>query len=385
VFGALLGVSLGLLIISGVLFFNSPRGGVASTPAQPQVVDKSQESIEAGRLNAIVRATRAVAPTVVNITSKHTEVYRTRSPFFPREWLELWGVPETYKKEIQSLGSGVVVAPNGYILTNEHVVRDAEQIEVTFHTGETVLARLVDTAHDYDLAVIRVEMEDLPYAELGNSDDLVVGEWAIAIGQPFGQLLYDSQPTVTVGVISALHRDVKEDPNSDRLYKDMIQTDAAINPGNSGGPLINSKGEVIGINTFIFANRGGGNLGMGFAVPSNRGKWVLAEIQEHGRIRDAWLGIRVSTITPELAAGLNLNQKQGLLIREIDHESPAEKADMRLGDLIIAVNGQKAVTSRQANRIIYGSRIGETLTFQILRQGKRRTIDVVLAERPDEI
>jgi serine protease Do len=233
--------------------------------------------------------------------------------------------------------------------------------------------------------VIRVDMEDLAYAELGDSDDLVVGEWAIAIGQPFGQLLYDSQPTVTVGVISAVHRDVKEDPKGDRLYKDMIQTDAAINPGNSGGPLVNSNGQVIGINTFIFANRGGGNLGMGFAVPSNRGKWVLAEIREHGRIRDAWLGIRVSTITPELAAGLNLNQKQGLLIREIDHGSPAEKASLRLGDLITAVNGEKVSTSRQANRIIYGSRIGETLSFQILRQGKRRTIDVVLAERPDEI
>jgi serine protease Do len=367
-------VSLGLLIVSGILFFNSPP-----------VINNTEDSIDSSRLNAIVRATRAVAPAVVNITSKRTQVYRTRSPFFPREWLELWGIPDTYKKEISSLGSGVVVDPNGYILTNEHVVRNADQIEVSFQTGETVFARLVDTAHDYDLAIIRVEMEDLAHATLGNSDDLVVGEWAIAIGQPFGQLLYDSQPTVTVGVISALHRDVREGANSDQFYKDMIQTDAAINPGNSGGPLINSKGEVIGINTFIFANRGGGNLGMGFAVPSNRGKWVLAEIREHGRIRDAWLGIRVSTITPELASGLNLDQQQGLLVREIDHESPADKASMKLGDLIIAVDGQKVFTSRQANRIIYGSRIGETLTFQILRGGKRRDIDVVLAERPNEI
>jgi serine protease Do len=385
VFGALLGVSLGLLIVSGVLFFNSPRGGAASTPTKPPVIDDSQESIESSRLNAIVRATRAVAPAVVNITSKRTEVYRTRSPFFPREWLELWGIPDTYKKEISSLGSGIVVDPNGYILTNEHVVRNADRIEVTFQTGETVFARLVDTSHDYDLAVIRVEMEGLPHATLGNSDDLVVGEWAIAIGQPFGQLLYDNQPTVTVGVISALHRDVRENENSDQFYKDMIQTDAAINPGNSGGPLINSKGEVIGINTFIFADRGGGSLGMGFAVPSNRGKWVLAEIREHGRIRDAWLGLRVSTITPELAAGLNLDQKQGLLVREIDDESPADNADIKPGDLIIAVDGQKVFTSRQANRIIYGSRIGETLTFQILRDGKRRDIDVVLAERLNEI
>ena len=383
VFGALLGVSLGLLIVSGVLFFNSPRSDVANSSTHTPINDTT--SIETSRVNAIVRATRDVAPAVVNITAKRTRVYRTRSPFFSREWLELFGIPETYKKEISSLGSGIVVDPSGYVLTNEHVVLNADEIEVTFATGETVPAQVVDTAHDYDLAIIRVDLENMVYAKLGNSDDLVVGEWAIAIGQPFGQLLYDTQPTVTLGVISALHRDVKNNPNTDQVYRDMIQTDAAINPGNSGGPLVNSQGEVIGINTFIFASRGGGNLGMGFAIPINRGKWVLAEIREHGRIRDTWLGIRVSTITPELAAGLNLKHKRGLLIREIDHESPADKASLKLGDLIISLNGQKVITSRQANRIIFGSRIGEKLTFRVLRQGKQRDIDVVLEEKMQEI
>jgi serine protease Do len=385
VFGALLGVSLGLLIISGVLFFNSPRSDVSMPAAQPTLGNESGDAIEVSRANAIVRATRAVAPSVVNITSKHTRVYRTRSPFFAREWLELFGIPETVTKEISSLGSGVVVDPNGYIITNEHVILNADEILVTLSTGETIPAQLVDAAHDFDIAIIKVDMENLPHAKLGDSDDLVVGEWAIAIGQPFGQLLYDSQPTVTVGVISALHRDVKDNPNSDKYYKDMIQTDAAINPGNSGGPLVNSRGEVIAINTFIFANRGGGNLGMGFAIPINRGKWVLSEIRGHGRIRDTWLGIRVSTITPELAAGLNLKRKRGLLIREIDHESPANKGGLRLGDLIIAVNDQKVTTSREANRIIYGSRIGETLTFKVLRQNKQHEIKVVLEEKPNEI
>ena len=384
VFGALLGVSLGLLVISGVLFFNSPRGEVDPAPAQA-AMPRGAESIDASRINAIVTATQLVAPAVVSITSKSVRVYRTRSPL-PREWLEIFGIPDTYTREIASLGSGLVVSGDGYILTNEHVVRSADQVEVSFATGETAVpATLVGIAHDFDLAVLKVDIDTPEHAQLGDSDDLVVGEWAIAIGQPFGQLLYDTQPTVTVGVISAVHRDVKEDPNSDQYYNDMIQTDAAINPGNSGGPLVNSRGEVIGINTFIFANRGGGNLGMGFAIPSNRCKWVLAEIQEHGRIRNTWLGIRVSTITPELAAGLNLQIKQGLLIREIDHDSPADKANLELGDLILSVNGQKVSTTRQANRIIYGARIGDTLSFEVMRDNKPRTIDVVLEEKPDEI
>jgi len=383
IFGALLGVSLGLLIISGVLFFNTPRGDVIASGVQPPDSPVT-ESIGSSRVNAIVQATRAVAPTVVNITSKSVRVYRTRSPL-PREWMEIFGIPDTYKKEILSLGSGVVVSADGYIMTNEHVVRNADKIEVSFPTGETVSGQLVDTATDYDLAIIKVDMNGLPYATMGDSDDLVVGEWAIAIGQPFGQLLYDGQPTVTVGVISAVHRDIKQDPKSNRYYKNMIQTDAAINPGNSGGPLVNSRGEIVGINTFIFANRGGGSLGMGFAIPSNRCEWVLSEIMEHGRIRDTWLGIRVSTITPELAAGLNLKQKRGLLIREIDDESPADKAQLKLGDLIVTLNGEKVITSRQANRIIYGARIGESLRFEVLRDNKRRMIDVVLEEKPNEI
>lgn len=383
VFGALLGVSLGLLIISGVLFFNSPRSDVGSEPNQPAAV-QNRQSISDSRASAIVEATQLIAPTVVNITAQQTRVYTTRSPV-ARQWLEFFGYPDTYKKQISSLGSGVIVDPSGYILTNEHVVLNAQEIEVTLASGESVPAQLIDTAHDYDLAIIKIDMEDLPAARLGNSDDLVVGEWAIAIGQPFGQLLYDSQPTVTVGVISALHRDVKDDPNSDQYFKDMIQTDAAINPGNSGGPLVNSDGEVIGINTFIFADRGGGSLGMGFAIPVNRCKWVLAEIREHGRIRDTWLGIRVSEITPELAAGLNLKNRRGLLIREIDHGSPAEKADLQLGDVIIEVNGAKVASTRQANRVIYGSRIGETLTFGIVRGDKQREIKVVVGEKPNEI
>jgi len=384
IFGGLLGVSLGLVIISGILFFNNPKSDVVADSTPPETQEPPLIEIDASRRNAIVNATETIAPAVVSITATRTRVYRTLSPF-AREWLELFGIPKTYKKEISSLGSGVIVDGSGYIITNEHVILDAEEIEVTLSTGEVIPAEIVDTAHDYDLAVIKVARDGLPVARLGNSDELVVGEWAIAIGQPFGQLLYDTQPTVTVGVISALHREVREGQGSDQYFKDMIQTDAAINPGNSGGPLVNAQGQVIGINSFIFSARGGGNLGMGFAVPINRGKWVLSEIREHGRIRDTWLGIRVSTITPELAAGLNLKNNRGLLIREIDHDSPADKAGLKAGDLIVAVNGQEITTSREANRIIYGSRIGDRLTFEVLRRGKAKEIPVVLAEKPNEI
>jgi serine protease Do len=380
--GALLGLSLGLLVVSGVFFFNSPQGDVA-TPATPATHAEAQQQIDDSRMNAIVRASQAVAPAVVNITATHTRVY-TRNPF-SRQWLEFFGIPETYKQEISSLGSGVVVAANGYILTNEHVVLNADVIEVTFPSGDTKRGHVVDTAPDYDLALIKVESDDLAVATLGDSDGLLVGEWAIAIGQPFGQLLYDVQPTVTVGVISALHRDVKESSTSERYFKDMIQTDAAINPGNSGGPLVDSEGKVIGINTFIFSSRDGGNLGMGFAIPINRGKWVLSEIRDHGRIRDIWLGIHVTTLSPELAAGLNLKSAHGLVIRQIDEGSPAAKANLKLGDVIVAVNGKNVTTSREANYIVHGSRIDDRLLFRVLRDGKERDVEVVLVERPNEI
>lgn len=384
VFGGILGVCLGLLIVSGVLFFNSPRSDVGTNPMTSLTPVQSETGIDLSRSNAIVAATKSVAPSVVNITATRTQVYRTRTSY-PREWLDFFGIPKTYKREISSLGSGVVVASNGYILTNEHVIIDAEKIEVTLTSGETVEAQVVDTDHNYDLAIIKIDNEGLVVARLGDSDEIVVGEWAIAIGQPFGQLLYDTQPTVTVGVISALHRDVKESQNSDQYFEDMIQTDAAINPGNSGGPLVNSRGEVIGVNTFIFSARGGGNLGIGFAIPINRGKWVLAEVLEHGRIRDVWLGIRVHSIRPRDTAGLNLKINRGLLVGEIDDESPAAKADMRPGDLIVAVNGANVRTRQEANRIIYGARIGEELRFEIMRKGKIREVVVILEEKPEEI
>ncbi len=394
-FGALLGVSLGLIIISGVFFFKASRGsetngGTSPGPAYTQTSHRpiSTNTIYDGRRNAIVAATQKAAPAVVSIASQYTKVVH-RYPFrssVAREWLEqFFRVPDTYQKQYSSLGSGVIIHEDGYILTSEHVVHNADVIEITLSNGETHEGHIVGSAPDYDIALVKIDGTDFPKVGLGDSDSLMVGEWAIAIGSPFGQLLHDTQPTVTVGVISALHRDVKSGGNDQRVFKDMIQTDAAINPGNSGGPLLDSNGNIIGINTFIFSAGGGGSLGMGFAIPINRGKWVLDEIQRYGRVRKVWVGITVREITPELATVLNLDERKGLLIREIQLESPADKVGLKPGDLITSVNGVNVSTTRDANRTIFGLKVGDRLTFDISREGETRQFTLVLEERQNEI
>jgi serine protease Do len=394
IFGCVLGISLGLIILSGVLFFRSTRGSERAAArefpyeaAQAGLRESSATAIDTDRRNAIVVASEKAAPAVVSIASKHTEVVR-RYPIgsmFPREWLEqFFGVPETYLKEYSNLGSGVIIHQDGYILTNEHVVHNADMIEVRLADGTTYEGRIVGSAMDYDLALVKVEGDNLPVATLGDSDDLLVGEWAIAIGSPFGQFLYDAKPTVTVGVISALHREVKSDAY-DRIYKDMIQTDAAINPGNSGGPLVDSRGDVIGINTSIFTAGGRGNIGMGFAIPINRGKWVLEEIQKYGRVREVWVGVTVMDITPQAAAAFGLSHRNGLLVREIQLDSPADKSGLKVGDLITAVNGAQVRTSYDANRMIFGAKIGDKINFDVVRGSETKRLTVVLEEKSSEI
>jgi serine protease Do len=398
VFGAIMGVSIGLLIISGVLFFRNsrssedrlPGAGTAITPPGSEAVQASlQQSLVEGRRNAIVAATEKVAPAVVSITALSTQIVRRRtfSSPFARDWIERFfgNIPERYKRQYSSLGSGVILSSDGYILTNEHVVHNADNIQVTLSSGETLEGQIVGSAPEYDLTLLKVEANDLPAAVLGDSDVLVVGEWAIAIGSPFGRLLEDTQPTVTVGVISALHRDVKGTASGERILKDMIQTDAAINPGNSGGPLVNELGEVIGINSFIFSSGTGGNLGMGFAIPINRGKWVLDEITRFGRVRDVWVGIVARPVTPELAIALDLQSRRGILINEVEDGSPAERQGLRPGDLIVSVNGNKVTSVREANRIIFGSKVGDTLTLEVDRKGKAKTFVLELKERVAEI
>ena len=390
VFGTLTGVAVALAVISLVMLKRGEQGGgvLASGGHQAQYAAAADgdaqhtiDTITNDRRNAIVRATEEVAPAVISINAFYT--VRTRPVY--DIWWNRWYPGRTIPQA--KLGSGVIMDKQGYAFTNYHVVQDAERIQVTTSKGENYTAKLVGTAPSYDLALIKLEGDTFEPAALGDSDQLMVGEWAIAIGSPYGYQLADAQPTVTVGVISAMHRDIKQDPDSQQIFNDMIQTDAAINPGNSGGPLVNAHGEVIGINTLIFTGGDGSstNIGLGFAIPINRAKFVFNEIVQHGRVRDVWLGMTAATITPELQAALKLPTSNGVIVQGIDQGGPAEKGGLKPGDQIIAINGTTIESREQANRVIFGSAVGTTLEMTINRKDALLKLKVTLAERPGDI
>jgi serine protease Do len=297
------------------------------------------------------------------------------------EFWEHFYPPMEYRERIPGLGSGVIVDSRGLVLTNEHVVRNAEQVTVTLTDGRQLPARVLGSSATYDLAVLKLDAQKLPAAPLGNSDKLVVGEWAIAIGNPFGYLLNDTQPTVTAGVVSAMRRDIKSEATDTGVYKNMIQTDAAINPGNSGGPLVNGDGEVIGINTFIFT-RGGGSLGIGFAIPINLARRIMDEIDKYGRVRAAWPGMQVQLVTAYLARRLGFEDTGGLVVSRIERGGPADRAGVQVADRIRKVNGQVVNSLDDAQRGIYGAQVGDRLTLGIERSGRTLDLTLTLIEAP---
>jgi serine protease Do len=262
------------------------------------------------------------------------------------------------------------MSSDGYILTNAHVVRGADQLKVSLTTGEEYEGEVVGLDEVSDLAVVRIDAENLPSVALGNSEDLIIGEWAIAIGNPFGYLLDDPNPTVTVGVISAVNRDIKREKGQIQIYRKMIQTDAAINLGNSGGPLVNASGEVIGINTFIFSTSRGSE-GIGFAIPINRAKTILSDLIEHGRVIPAWIGARVQEINPILAQSLDLEKVEGVIVSDVEEESPAQKAGLRMKDVIMEVDNQPIRSLGDWEDLAYLARAKQNLDVVFLRDGKK--------------
>jgi serine protease Do len=349
------------------------------------------EDLTRSRENAIVRAAREVGPAIVSISVIQTRVVRTSplGPGFRDEFFEYFFrdfFPERiYRQEIPSLGSGVLVSHGAdyYVLTNDHVVHAADVIKVTLTDGREFDAVIAGTDPRFDLAVLSVDAEDLPVALLGDSEEVVTGEWAIAIGNPFGYLLNDRQPTVTVGVVSALHRDVKPERGQIGVYKDMIQTDAAINPGNSGGALVNSAGEVIGINTFIFT-KSGGSLGIGFAIPINTVKRIMNEFVTYGRIRPVWVGVQVQEMTPLLALSLDLETTEGVLVSRVDEGSPADRAGVKHGDLLYAIEGKEIQSVDEAQRALADAIVGDEVTFRVVRRDETKELILRLVERPEE-
>ena len=339
---------------------DKPEGATPASAAGPQ--------IDASRKNAIVRAVERVAPSVVGVTTVTLERYDVRyaHPFF-----DFFSYRGTVHEKRPGIGSGVVIRSDGYILTNYHVVEGAREITVTFSDGRSF--KVQDTRKDVmvdpgeDLAVIRVNATDLDVPDLGDSEDVIIGEWAIAIGNPFGLLIEDPQPTVTAGVVSAVNRNLRmQQDEGGHSYSNMIQTDASINPGNSGGPLVNGVGQVIGINTFIFT-KSGGSLGIGFAIPIIRAK-KIADRLIAGGVQEFWAGFELHPkLTRGLANALGLYTHRAVLITGVADNSPASRAKLNPGDLIITINGNPVRSAEDVDRILENAHVGDALALEIVR------------------
>ena len=342
------------------------------------------EDLEESRRTAIVRAVERVKPAVVSIRVIHTEpvYYRYRDPFRDL-FLPLPRLYRGYRDRVSG-GSGLIVTENGHVLTNDHVIgrsrsRIAPKIEVSLPDGRSHQAQHLSSDFTIDLAVLKLEADDLPVAPLGDSDDILVGEWAIAIGNPF-----DLGPAVSAGVVSALDLDFPE-PQGDYYYRDMILTDASINQGNSGGPLANSLGEVIGINSFIYtANEYDiGSIGIGFAIPINYARRFLDEIATHGRVRRPWTGIlELKNLDRRDAEYLDLPGTDGALVVSVKTGSPAYEADLEPGDVMVRVNGEYLESAEEAKGILESLRVGETCHLELFRNGRQVPVSFEVVERP---
>jgi len=347
--------------------------------------ENPDQDINSSRQNSITRAIKILAPAVVGINVTQVREYRRRSPLTTPDPLLREFFPELFKdyhyqQQVESLGSGFVISSDGYILTNEHVVENAKEIIITMTDGEKTEAEIVGTDPKSDVALLKINLDSLQFAKLGNSDDVILGEWAIAVGNPFGLFEINNKPTVTVGVISALNRDFYE--MDGRIYQDMIQTDASINHGNSGGPLCNALGEVIGMNTFILNDdRGEGSVGIGFAIPINRISRLIDELKTKTTIdRDFWIGIRVKNLDPVISQKIGYDGKDGVMVTYIDRRSPAEKAGMRLGDIITKIGNTHIARDKNVTEAIYEEdlRVGDSLDFQMWRDGKIVNLTLLL-------
>src|SRR5882672_5151315 len=389
------GVVFGLLLLAALLvgargkkrMVADAAGPVPTAAAAESMAESAPGAVDRSRRTAIVEAAQRVGPSVVTLSVVQTRVVQTSPVPLGNEFFEPFFrdmIPQyRYREQIPSMGSGFIISKDGYVLTNEHVVHGADKITVILSDGRSFSGRIVGSHPQYDLAIVKIDGKDLPTAPLGTSNDLLVGEWAIAIGNPFGFLLNDTQPTVTAGVISATRRDIKSQSQSTGIYKNMIQTDAAINPGNSGGPLVNARGEVIGVNTFIFT-KSGGSEGIGFAIPIDAAKRVVDELIRYGKVRNVWIGVGTWDITPYLAERLGTKDRNGLYVASVEKGSPADKAGAKVGDIIRKVNGIAIGDVNEAYRALFGANVGDTITLTVERDGKLATLRLTLEELQGE-
>ncbi len=342
----------------------------------------SQENnINKKRQTAITNAIHKVSHSVVGINVTQLKKQQV-NPFFDPFWGGFLPYMRTFK--VDNMGSGVLVSPDGYIITNTHVVDNAMEIVVTIKGGKSYDAQLVGMDNLTDIALLKIEDENLPFATLGDSDDLIVGEWAIALGNPLGLFDVSNQPTATAGIISGIEIDfgLKDEGH---VYQDMVQTDAAINPGNSGGPLVNAIGEVIGINTFIMtgSNHSTGSIGIGFAIPINRVKDVAEDLKKHGKVERSYTtGVHVQAIDPVMQRYLKLPSSDGVIITDVEKRSSGSRAGLLIGDVILKVDNRGINSPKDIIRVIDEGlhKVGDVVILTIFRQNKTLEVKLVLEE-----
>ena len=343
----------------------------------------SDDEISKSRKNAITNTVESVSPAIVGITVTEVREYRDPfSNFFGDDpfFRQFFG-NRSLKQEVKGLGSGFIISPEGYILTNDHVAGNAKEIIVTMTNGEKYPAELVGTDMISDVALLKIKGKDFPYVKLGNSDDVIIGEWVITFGNPFGLFENIDKPIVTVGVVSAKGMNLSVEDN--RSYRGLIQTDAVINAGNSGGPLVNSAAEVIGINTLIYtAGVSQAYIGYGFAIPINRVKSIVDELQKKGKVeRNFWTGMEVNIVDQRIAKYFGLKNAEGVIISDIKKNSPAEKAGLKVGDIILEINGERIQNEETIISIINDAKAGDVLDLKVYRDKKTFSVNLTLEKR----
>ena len=332
----------------------------------PLVLPAPQVSA-AAQPGSLAAAVRRAAPAVVSINTSRI----TRHPFADDPWFRLFFGQQGSQSQ-SGLGSGVIMSADGYVLTNNHVVQEADHIEAVLADGRRANARVIGADPESDLAVLKIDLPDLPVMTPSDSDRIEVGDRVLAIGNPFGV-----GQTVTSGIVSALGRDQL----GINTFENFIQTDAAINPGNSGGALTDEQGRLLGINTAIYS-RSGGSLGIGFAIPVNVARQALQDIVQNGRVVRGWIGVESTALTPELAENLGAASAQGVIITGVLNGSPAARAGMRPGDVVTLINGRPIRTVAELRAGITALRPGTAATFTALRQGQNVEMQLVPGQRP---
>ncbi|HEX6306709.1 MAG TPA: trypsin-like peptidase domain-containing protein [Longimicrobiales bacterium] len=345
--------------------------GVAPSAAAPL---RAQQSVDETRRNAIVRAAERVAPAVVSVNVVRRETVR------PRTLWESFFMPPGAARHVPGLGSGFIIDAQGRVLTNEHVVRGAVELVVTLRDGRDFPATLIGSDEVTDLALLQLQdvSGSLPVAPLGRSSNLLIGEWVVAIGNPFGFMLANAEPTVTAGVVSGVGRNIipEGDAGAGGWYLDMIQTDASINPGNSGGPLVNALGDVIGVNSSIISGSGG-SVGLGFAIPIDRARRVAQDLLQNGSVRRAWVGLQVEQHDPN-----RWGRSNEIRVARVIPGSPAASAGLRPGMVISHVDGRAVASPLDWDARLLDARVGDELELVILEGGRRRTARLATRDLP---